>query len=96
MKPLFYSLLPENTIKSWRFIVDTLHIRVPTGLNIDSIQSSQLHVDILSKTGWSEFLSMTLSAVKHCFLIESLAHDSGRTLVCAEYGYPKGSPNTSS
>jgi hypothetical protein len=28
--------------------------------------------------------------------IESLAHDSGRTLVCAEYGYPKGSPNTNS
>jgi hypothetical protein len=28
--------------------------------------------------------------------IECLAHDSGRTLVCAEYGYPKGSPNTNS
>jgi hypothetical protein len=26
--------------------------------------------------------------------IEGLAHDSGRTLVCVEYGYPKGSPNT--
>jgi hypothetical protein len=25
---------------------------------------------------------------------ESLTYDSGRTLVCAEYGYPKGSPNT--
>jgi hypothetical protein len=24
--------------------------------------------------------------------IESLAHDSGHTLVCAKYGYPKGSP----
>jgi hypothetical protein len=24
------------------------------------------------------------------FPIESLAHDSGRTLVCAEYGYPNG------
>jgi hypothetical protein len=30
------------------------------------------------------------------FPIESLAHDSGRTLVCAKYGYPKRSPNTSS
>jgi hypothetical protein len=30
------------------------------------------------------------------FPIESLAHDSGRTSVCAEYGYPKGSPNTNS
>jgi hypothetical protein len=30
------------------------------------------------------------------FPIESLALDSGRTLVCAEYGYPKGSPNTNS
>jgi hypothetical protein len=30
------------------------------------------------------------------FPIESLAHDSGRTLVRAEYGYPKGSPNTNS
>jgi hypothetical protein len=26
------------------------------------------------------------------FPIESLAHDNGRSLVCAEYGYPKGSP----
>jgi hypothetical protein len=30
------------------------------------------------------------------FPTESLAHDSGRTLVSAEYGYPKGSPNTNS
>jgi hypothetical protein len=30
------------------------------------------------------------------FPIESFAHHSGRTLVCAEYGYPKGSPNTNS
>jgi hypothetical protein len=28
--------------------------------------------------------------------IESLVHDSGTALVCAEYGYPKGSPNTNS
>jgi hypothetical protein len=27
-------------------------------------------------------------------LIESFAHDSGCTLVCAKYGYPKGSLNT--
>jgi hypothetical protein len=30
------------------------------------------------------------------FPIESLAHDSGRTSVRAECGYPKGSPNTDS
>jgi hypothetical protein len=30
------------------------------------------------------------------FPVESLAHDSGRTLVRAEYGYPKGPPNTNS
>jgi hypothetical protein len=30
------------------------------------------------------------------FTIESLAHDSGLTLVCAEHGYPKESPNTNS
>jgi hypothetical protein len=30
------------------------------------------------------------------FRIENLAHDSGRTLVRAEYGYPKGSSNTNS
>jgi hypothetical protein len=30
------------------------------------------------------------------FPVEDLAHDSGRTLVRAEYGYPKGSPNTNS
>jgi hypothetical protein len=28
--------------------------------------------------------------------IESFAHDSGCSLVHAEYGYPKGSPNTNS
>jgi hypothetical protein len=28
--------------------------------------------------------------------IESFAHDSGHTLLCAEYGYLKGSPNTNS
>jgi hypothetical protein len=28
------------------------------------------------------------------FAIESLAHDSGRTLLSAKYGYLKGSPNT--
>jgi hypothetical protein len=27
--------------------------------------------------------------------IKSFAHDSGHALVRAEYGYPKGSPNTS-
>jgi hypothetical protein len=30
------------------------------------------------------------------FPVEDLAHDSGRTLVRAEYGYPKKSPNTNS
>jgi hypothetical protein len=30
------------------------------------------------------------------FPAESLAHDSGRTLVRDEYGYLKGSPNTNS
>jgi hypothetical protein len=30
------------------------------------------------------------------FTIVSLVHDSGRIVVCAEYGYPKGSPNTNS
>jgi hypothetical protein len=30
------------------------------------------------------------------FPVEDLAHDSGRTLVRAKYGYPKESPNTNS
>jgi hypothetical protein len=30
------------------------------------------------------------------FPIESFAHDSGRTFIRAEYGYPKGSSNTKS
>jgi hypothetical protein len=30
------------------------------------------------------------------FPVKNLAHDSGRTLVRAEYGYPKGSPNNNS
>jgi hypothetical protein len=30
------------------------------------------------------------------FSIKSFVHDSGRTLVCAEYGYQKGSPYTNS
>jgi hypothetical protein len=28
------------------------------------------------------------------FPVEGLAHDGGRALVRAEYGYPKGSPDT--
>jgi hypothetical protein len=31
---------------------------------------------------------------RRTFAIESFGHDSGRTLVRAEYGYPKGSPVT--
>jgi hypothetical protein len=34
--------------------------------------------------------------ILECLEIESLAHGSGRTSVCAEYGYPKGSPDTNS
>jgi hypothetical protein len=30
------------------------------------------------------------------FPVEDLGHDSGRTLVRAEYGYPKGFPGTNS
>jgi hypothetical protein len=30
------------------------------------------------------------------FPVDSFAHDTGRTLVRAEYGYPKGSPNIDS
>jgi hypothetical protein len=48
--------------------------------------------------GWGRLVvSWPHSAgVKRWSSIESLAHDSGRTLVCAEYGYPKGSPDTNS
>jgi hypothetical protein len=28
--------------------------------------------------------------------IQSFAHDNSLILVCAQYGYPKGSPNTNS
>jgi hypothetical protein len=43
----------------------------------------------------SNFLhNICKSTVNHT--IESFAHDSGRALARAEYGYPKGSPNTSS
>jgi hypothetical protein len=37
-----------------------------------------------------------LSYVHLLVPIESLAHDNGRALVCAEHGYPKGSPDTDS
>jgi hypothetical protein len=30
------------------------------------------------------------------FPVEDFAHDNGRNVVCAEYGYPKGSPNANS
>jgi hypothetical protein len=42
---------------------------------------------------YSRLLSETLPCNCSTFSMESLAHDSGRPLVCAEYGYPKGSPN---
>jgi hypothetical protein len=32
--------------------------------------------------------------ISRTFPNERLVQDSGRTLVCAEYGYPKESPNT--
>jgi hypothetical protein len=41
-------------------------------------------------------LGFLTSRNSRTFPIEILAHDSGRTLVRAEYGYPKGSPNTNS
>jgi hypothetical protein len=50
-------------------------------------------LDLLPKT---VYMVRKYERNSRMFPIESLVHDSGRTLVCAEYGYPKGSPNTNS
>jgi hypothetical protein len=44
--------------------------------------------------GYGKLLSKGLLISE--FRIERSARDSGRALVLAEYGYPKGSPNTNS
>jgi hypothetical protein len=41
-------------------------------------------------------MSYTVVSLPRTFPVESFAHDVGRSLVNAEYGYPKGYPNTTS
>jgi hypothetical protein len=58
------------------------------------IKHTQTNLDLLNTTlGYGFHFQHRNSRT---FPIESLAHDSGRTLVCAEYGYLKVSPNTNS
>jgi hypothetical protein len=38
---------------------------------------------------WGVASTSNIEILEH---FQSKAHDSGHTLVCAEYGYPKGSP----
>jgi hypothetical protein len=62
-------------------------------IQIHFVRYSYLEIcmlDIVQNTSDSDFTN------SRTFPIESLVHDSGRTLVCTEYGYPKGSPNTNS
>jgi hypothetical protein len=57
-------------------------------------QQTQTNLDLLNKTlGYGDHLQHRNSAT---FPVEDLAYDSGRTLVRAKYGYPRGSPNTNS
>jgi hypothetical protein len=44
----------------------------------------------------SKYFPMFQQGNSRTFPTESLAHDSGHNLVRAEYGYPKGPPNTNS
>jgi hypothetical protein len=42
---------------------------------------------------WGTASTSNIEILK-CFQLKAFAHDSGHTLVPAEYGYPKGTPNT--
>jgi hypothetical protein len=44
---------------------------------------------------WGMASTSNIEILENC-PIESLAHDSGHTLVCAEYAYQKGLPNINS
>jgi hypothetical protein len=62
---------------------------------ISNIQSNtQTNLDLRNTT--SEYGFHIQHRNSGMFPVEDLAHDSGRTLVRAEYGYQKGSPNTNS
>jgi hypothetical protein len=58
------------------------------------LNQSQTNLDLCNTTlGYAFHFQHRNSTA---FPIESLVHDSGRTLVCAKYGYRKGSPNSNS
>jgi hypothetical protein len=75
------------------------------GLDTVYKQSYTILSNYIPDIAWTQCLIYIckINRAFHCqhrgsrtFPVESREHDSGRTLVRAEYGYPKGSPNTNS
>jgi hypothetical protein len=73
--------------------------------NIDVMLISEMHFTEKKLSKTSQLYSLyhmnhppgtAQGGTARTFPIKSFAHDSERTLVCAKYGYPKGSPNTNS
>jgi hypothetical protein len=62
-------------------------------------QTSHIY-KVIHQSGLTEYNSGDSSHFHHrsprTLTMESSAYDCGRTLVCAKYSYPKGSPNTNS
>jgi hypothetical protein len=59
------------------------------------MNKSRYHPDILLERLWKT-TKTSVRIAPRILPIESFAHDSGQTLVCAEHSYPKGSPYTNS
>jgi hypothetical protein len=51
---------------------------------------------VISKNRMQEKMYIFILLRGSVSMLRVLVHDGGRTLVRAEYGYPKGSPNTKS
>jgi hypothetical protein len=60
--------------------------------------SKQLEINKIFISRVANLTYLTACNYMYCgtLAVEDLAQDSGRTLVRAEFGYPKGSPNTNS
>jgi hypothetical protein len=80
-----------------QFINERLTLNVSLETEEDIEGAVKFFNDTIQWASWNATPEHTnLRHMTRALPIESLAHHSGRTLVCAEYGYPKGSPNTNS
>jgi hypothetical protein len=66
--------------------------KLPQATNFSYIKQYSTNLDLRNTTLWYGFHFQHRHS--RAFPIKSLAHDNGLTLVYAEYGFQKGSPNT--